>query len=186
VHTISRTLPGRALTAILVGAAVVLAACGGDSGEREAIAPPPLVVDCVQRVETLDNWPPEGWEERAVEAGPVAFVGLRDAVRQKSDDGRIRFEVPVLVDAEKQVTIAARTPGVDLGFGDVEDDVSAVTFKACPSWERNFDRPADVGPFTQFVGTIEADEPKCVELEVHVLGERKPVHERFGLGRECD
>jgi hypothetical protein len=187
VPTISRTLLGRALTALAVGAAVALSACSDDDPEtRKAIAPPPLVVDCVQRVDTnLEEWPPPGWEERSIEAGPVAFVGLRDAVDQKPEEGRVRFEVPVLVDAEKQVTVAARTPGVELGFGDQDENTEAVTFKACPSWERNFERPAEVGSFTQFVGTIESDEPACVEFDVHVLGESKPMRERFGLGRDC-
>jgi hypothetical protein len=84
------------------------------------------------------------------------------------------------------VTVRARTDGVTLGFGSEEADTSTVTFKGCPPFERSLGDGTQVGEFTQFVGSIEADGPKCVELDVEPHGEDDPETVRFGLGEECD
>jgi hypothetical protein len=167
--------------AVLAGAFALGRATGGEGGDNV-----PVVVDCVQRVETLDNWPHEGWEEQSIDTEAITFVGIRDAVREDAGDGGISTEIPVLVDAERQVTVRARTDGVTLGFGSEEADTRAVTFKACPPFERSLGDGTQVGPFTQFVGSIDADEPGCVELDVQVDGEDDAERVRFGLGRDCD
>jgi hypothetical protein len=61
-----------------------------------------------------------------------------------------------------------------------------VTFKGCPPFERSLGDGTQVGEFTQFVGTISAGEPTCVDLDVEVRGEGDPERVRFGLGEECD
>jgi hypothetical protein len=167
--------------AVLVGAFLLGRASGGDPAGDE-----PVVVDCVQRVETLDNWPHEGWEERSIDTEAITFVGIRDAAREEPGDDGIATEIPVLVDAERQVTVRAQTDGVTLGFGSEEADTRAVTFKACPPFERSLGDGTQVGPFTQFVGSVDADEPGCVELDVDVHGEDDAERVRFGLGQECD
>ena len=167
--------------AVLVGAFVLGRATGGDSAGDE-----PVVVDCVQRVETLENAEPEKLQEGAVDTEAVTFAGVDDAVRAQPEGGAVSIELPVLVAAEQQVTVRARTDGVTLGFGSEEADARAVTFKACPPFERSVESGKQVGEFTQFVGDIGADEPKCVELDVRVHGEDDAERVRFGLGQECD
>ena len=182
----ARRGPIRIAIAAALAAGLLLAAYalghsrGAPDADDEAV-----VVDCVQRVESLDKWPPEGWEARSVIAGPVALYGARDAAREEPDGDGISTEIPVLVDAEQQVTLTARSDDVRLGFGDEEADSRAVTFKACPAFEHAFGTNRKVGPFTQFVGTFSADEPTCVELDAHVFGEEDARRIRFGLGKEC-
>src|SRR4051794_554815 len=158
------------LAGLLVAAYALGHSAGGSSDEQ------PLVVDCVQRVATLDKWPPEGWEKDAVIAGPVAFYGARDAAREETKHGSVTSELPVLVAAERQATISVTSDDVKLGFGDGPANASAITLKACPSYYHEFGTNRKVGPFTQFVGDFKADEPTCAELDVRVLGEDTTRH----------
>jgi hypothetical protein len=168
--------------AVLIGAFVLGRVTGGD-GEADV----PVVVDCVQRVEPLENAEPEKLLEGAVDTEALTFVGVDAAARAQPEDGAISVEIPVLVAAEQQVTVSARTDGVTLGFGSEDADTRAVAFKACPSFERSLESGKQVGEFTQFVGSVRADEPTCVELDVRVHGEDDSERVRFGLGRgDCD
>jgi hypothetical protein len=169
------------LAGLLVAAYALGHSAGGSSDEQ------PVVIDCVQRVATLDKWPPAGWENDAVVAGPVAFVGAHDAAREQPKPGKgVTTELPVLVDAERQATITTGSDDVGLGFGDAKSGLHAVTLKACPSYYHEFGTNRKVGPFTQFVGDFHADEPTCVDLEIRVLGEDEARHAKFGLGKQCD
>ncbi|MEA2449141.1 MAG: hypothetical protein QOG63_1073 [Thermoleophilaceae bacterium] len=175
-----------ALLALLLAGLLVAAYALGHSNGGSGAAQP-VVVDCVQRVATLDKWPPAGWEKNAVIAGPVvAFVGAHDAEREEVKNGTVKTELPVLVDAERQATIQVSSGDVKLGFGDGPGSTDAVTLKACPAYYHEFGTNRKVGPFTQFIGDFEAKEPTCVELDVRVLGEADTRHVRFGLGKRCD
>jgi hypothetical protein len=169
---------------LLIALSVAAFAVGRSTGDSSADRP--VVIDCVQRDPTLDKWPPEGWEQNAVISGPVAFYGARDAQREEPKDGHVSTELPVLVDAEKQVTISSETDGVKLGFGEESKATTAVTLKACPAFEHEFGTSRRVGEFTQFVGDFTADEPTCMELDLSVYGEPDTRHVRFGLGKSCD
>jgi hypothetical protein len=119
-----RLVAAALIAAVLVVAGFLLGRSSGGGSDNTV----PVVVDCVQRVETLDNWPHQGWEERSIDTEAITFVGVLDAAREEEDDGRVATEIPVLVDAEQQVTVRARTDGVTLGFGSEEADTDAVTF----------------------------------------------------------
>jgi hypothetical protein len=176
--------------AIAAAGAIAFATTGDTAApQAETIisAPPPYVVDCVQRVEAPPTWPPPGWRRHAVRAGPVEFVGLRSYARQPVNrtDSSIGTETPALVRAERQVTIVARTPGLQVYWG---DGGRAVTLKACPRWQRSLDpHPGRrrVGRYTQFLGGFAADHPGCMEFDVYVYGRTAPYHRRFGLGTRC-
>jgi hypothetical protein len=165
----------------LLAAAFALGRSSSGAGDDQ-----PVVIDCVQRTLTIAKWPPEGWEKDAVIDGPVTFVGARNAERAETKGGRVTAELPVLVDAEKQVTIRADSDDVKMSFGDDPARAGAITLKACPSFEHEFGSRKTVGKYTQFSGDFEADEPTCVELEIQVYGEENTRHAKFGLGESCD
>jgi hypothetical protein len=179
---IMRLLLGLPLLGVLAMPAVA------GSPQAEISAPPPYVVDCVQRVESPPTWPPRGWRKHAVLAGPVAFFGLREQTRQPVNrtDRSIGTETPALVAAERQVTIVARTPGLRLYWG---DGGTAVTLKACPRRQRSFGfrltHRRFVGRHTQFLGGFAADHAGCMTFDVYVYGRAAPYHRRFGLGAPC-
>jgi hypothetical protein len=167
---------------------VLLAGCGSGAATRPArgFSPAPLVVDCTQRVETPRSWPPRGWRRDAVFAGPVAFFGLHSYANQEPmREGGIGTETPLLVPARRQVTVVVRTPGVHLLWGDFEGGRRAVTFKACPSWQRSLTGHGEVGRVTQFLGGFGADRPRCVAIHVYVFGRERPYKRRFALGHPC-
>jgi len=164
---------------LLAAAFAIGRTTGGSGGDA------PVVVDCVQRATTIAKWPSPGWQKDAIIDGPVTFVGARDAARQQPKDGHVTAELPVLVDAEKQVTIRAGD-GVTLGFGDDPAQTSAITLKACPRFEKEVGARKSVGRFTQFTGDFRADEPTCADLELDVLGEPDPRHVKLGIGKSCD
>jgi hypothetical protein len=179
---VKRTCAIAAVGAIAFGLMTAVAAPQSDLSGA-----PPYVVDCLQRVESPRDWPPPGWRRHAVKAGPIALFALRSAARAPvdRDDGSVGFETVALVRARRQVTLAVRTPGVELLWGDFHPR-RAITFKGCPAKQRSFGDPRHfVGRRTQFIGGVAAPAPVCVAIDIYVLGRRSPYHREFGLGTRC-
>jgi hypothetical protein len=117
------------------------------------------VVGCADRVEGPPGWPYAGWRPHAVIAGPIAFVGLRNAPGLS----------PALVRAGRRVTVIATTPGVEMVW---HRRAKGFTFQACP------------GRRTQFLGGFSADRRTCATIDVFA-GERY-FQRRFSLGKRCN
>jgi hypothetical protein len=177
------------ICAIAAAGAIALAAPTA-AIQADVTQSPPYVVDCVHRVEGPPHWPPRGWRQDAVLAGPVAFVGLRDYARQPAnrDDGSVGSKTVALVRADAQVTVVARAPGLRLRWGDFRAR-SAITFKACPARQRSLGfrltHRRFVGRHTQFIGGFSAPAPTCAAIDVYVLGRARPYRREFGFGRHC-
>jgi hypothetical protein len=176
------------LAAVPVAAALVTG-CGGqptEAGPKAAFHSPPLVVDCARRVETARGWPPADMRRQAVRAGPIDFPGLLAYAHQEPTlDGSVGTETAVRVRAEHQVTVAVRSRGVRLLWGNYEHGQAAVTFSACGPFEHRFSGRGNVGQYTLFQGGFHAPSPRCVAFDVYVFGRRRPYHRRFPLGHAC-
>jgi hypothetical protein len=137
-----------------------------------------------------------GWQERAVVAGHVAFVGIRGSYRPMRTDrfgpGRaMPLKVLVVVDpnAAPTVTIAARSRAyAALGYNAIRhngmgvplaDGTESVQYKACravPSRE-----PWNRG--TQFGGYFLVSGARCVHVDVATQG--KVLRRKLSFGARC-
>lgn len=130
-----------------------------------------------------------GWRERAVVAGPVAFVGMRDGY---TAGGPLPLKVLVVVDAKRvaTVTIGARSRAyAALGYNGVRHSgggriplsqgTRSVRFLACGTvasrepWNRG----------TQFGGYFLVDGRRCVHVEIASGGTILRRALRFGVPR---
>lgn len=130
-----------------------------------------------------------GWRERAVIAGPVAFVGMRDGY---ATGGPLPLKVLVVVDPQRvaTATIAARSRGyAALGYNGVRPSgagripvsrgTPSVRFQACDAvmsrepWNRG----------TQFGGYFLVRGRRCVHIVIKSRGKILPRVLRFGVPR---
>lgn len=135
-----------------------------------------------------------GWQERAVVAGHVAFVGLRNGYERWRPRGPGAWPLKVIVVADPNsaptVTIAERSRGhASLGYNEVRypggasvslsRGVESVRFEACrPSTARE---PWNRG--TQFGGVFLVSGRRCVHVEVATQGKVLRRVLRFGRPR---
>ena len=158
-----------------------------------AAAPWPPVRDC--RTSALGDLG-QGWQRRAVVAGPVAFVGLRQGYRsvpRASPRAAARVKALVVVQPRAIVTlsIAARSrrlaslayarPGLPDPPNPLSAGSTSVRFRACAHansgerWNRG----------TQFPGYFLLAGRGCVVVEVRVRGREGVIRRmlRFGATR---
>ena len=162
--------------ALLVLAAVIATpALAGD--------PEPFVRDCsTSQYGDLGR----GWRERAVVAGPLAFVGMRNGY---TSGGPLPLKVLVVVDPRRvaTVSISARSRSyAALGYNGVRHSggpvplsrgTTGVRFRACgaePSRE-----PWNRG--TQFGGYFLVSGRRCVHVEIASAGKIHRRTLRFGV-----
>jgi hypothetical protein len=168
--------------------AVVLALVVGApalADERE-----PYVRNCATRV--FGDLGP-GWQERAVVAGHIAFVGLKSGYERWRPGGPGAWPVKVLVvvdpNAAPTVTVAEHSRGyASLGYNQVRHNGRGVTldvgtasvrFEAChavlsrEAWNRG----------TQFAGYFLVSGRRCVYVEVATQGKILRRALRFGVPR---
>jgi hypothetical protein len=129
-----------------------------------------------------------GWQERAVVAGPLAFVGVKNGLASS----RFPQKILVVVEPNRAVTvaIAARSRSrAALGYNDIRQTGSgripltsgttAVRFQACGAvasravWNRG----------TQFPGYFLVNGPRCVHIEIRAGGKLIRRALRFGVTR---
>jgi hypothetical protein len=138
----------------------------------------------------------QGWQERAVVAGHVAFVGMRGSYRPMRTDRlgpglAMPLKVLVVVDpnAAPTVTIAARSRAyAALGYNAIRhngkgaplaDGTQSVQFKACHAvrsrelWNRG----------TQFGGYFLVAGARCVHIEVATQG--RVLRRTLSFGARC-
>ena len=123
----------------------------------------------------------QGWQERAIVAGHVSFVGLKNGYQRWRPGGPGGWPVKVLVvvdpNAAPTVTIAARSRGhASLGYNDIRHNgrgvpldrgTQSVRFEACrPNAARE---PWNRG--TQFAGYFLVSGRRCVYVDVHDRGQ---------------
>lgn len=172
----------RIVVALLVALVVAVPALAGD--------PDPYVRTCSSSAYGDLG---RGWRERAVVAGHVAFVGMKQSYTRWSWNEPAAWPAKVLVvvdpHARPTVSIAARSRGfAALGYNEIRHDGSgvelregttSVRFKACgvvrsrESWNRG----------TQFPGYFLVSRRGCVHVEVATQGRilRRVLH--FGVAR---
>ena len=163
---------------LVVALAVSAAALAAD--------PKPFVRDCsTSQYGDLGR----GWRERAVIAGPVAFVGMRDGY---ASGGPLPLKVLVVVDPRRvaTATIAARSRGyAALGYNGVRPSgegripvssgTRSVQFQACDAvmsrepWNRG----------TQFGAYFLVRGRRCVHIVIKSRGKIFPRVLRFGVPR---
>ena len=134
-----------------------------------------------------------GWQERAVVAGHIAFVSLKDGYARWRPQGTGAWPVKVLVvvdpNAAPTVTIAERSRGyAALGYNQIQHDgrgvrldrgTQSVRFEACravqsrESWNRG----------TQFPGYFLIARRGCVYVDVATQGKIIRRALRFGVSR---
>ena len=128
-----------------------------------------------------------GWRERAVVAGPVAFVGMRDGY---ASGGPLPLKVLVVVDPERvaTVTIGARSRGyAALGYNGIRHGgggriplsrgTRSVRFHACSAVRSR--EPWNRG--TQFGGYFLVAGRRCVHVEISSFGKILRRALRFGV-----
>jgi hypothetical protein len=114
----------------------------------------------------------------------------RRALERTAADGRgdhPPLELLVLLDAEHQVTVVVPA-GLELWAEGEPKRARAVTFQACPSWERRLGGRGRLGPRTHFGAGLVVPGARCVPLDLWVDGAAKPVRRwvSFGTrGRGC-
>jgi hypothetical protein len=126
-----------------------------------------------------------GWQKRAIVAGPLAFVGVKNGLASS------RFPQKILVVVEPNrvvtVTIAARSRArAALGYNEIQtrtgriplaSGTNAVRFEACAAvasravWNRG----------TQFPGYFLVNGPRCVHVEIRAGGKLIRRALRFGV-----
>jgi hypothetical protein len=133
------------------------------------------------------------WQERAVVAGHLAFVGLKDGYARWRPQGTGAWPVKVLVvvdaNAAPTVTIAERSRGyAALGYSDVrhngrgvplERGTQSVRFEACRAVQSR--EPWNRG--TQFPGYFLVARRGCVYVDVATQGKVIRRALRFGVPR---
>jgi hypothetical protein len=128
-----------------------------------------------------------GWEQRALRAGPIAFVGMARGV-SADDVARYNGMIKVLlaVDNGAVVTLRVATAdrsGVALDYTSpfasrrVAEGKPAMTFRACD--------PSNWRPHTQFNGSFIVDRARCAHLDVHVQGRVQPIPVAISFGAPC-
>jgi hypothetical protein len=155
--------------------------------------PPPYVRTCASsQFGDLGR----GWQERAVVAGHVAFVGIRGSYRPMRTDRlgpglAMPLKVLVVVDpnAAPTVTIAARSRAhAALGYNAIrhngmgvplEDGTQSIQFKACRAVRSR--EPWNRG--TQFGGYFLVRGARCVHVEVATQG--KLLRRKLSFGAPC-
>jgi hypothetical protein len=152
--------------------------------------PEPYVRDCEMSVFGDLG---QGWQERAIVAGHVSFVGLKSGYQRWRPGGPGGWPVKVLVvvdpNAAPTVTIAARSRGhASLGYNDIRHNgrgvpidrgTQSVRFEACrPNTARE---PWNRG--TQFAGYFLVSGRRCVHIEVATQGRIIRRALRFGVPR---
>jgi len=172
----------RVVVALLVALVVAVPAFADE--------PEPYVRNCNSQV-VGDLGP--GWQERAVIAGHVAFVGLKSGYQRWRPGGPGAWPVKVLVvvdpNAAPTVTIAARSRGrASLGYNQVRHNgrgvaldvgTTSVRFEACRAaasrepWNRG----------TQFAGYFLVSGRQCVYIDVATQGKIIRRALRFGVPR---
>ena len=166
-------------TALLfVGLAAALPALAGD--------PEPFVRDCsTSQYGDLGR----GWRERAVVAGPVAFVGMRDGY---ASGGPLPLKVLVVVEPRRvaTVTIGVRSRAyAALGYNGIRHSgggriplsrgTRSVRFQACgvvmsrEPWNRG----------SQFGGYFLVSGRRCIDVEIASGGKILRRALRFGVAR---
>jgi hypothetical protein len=129
-----------------------------------------------------------GWQKRAVVAGPLAFVGVRDGV----STSRRPHKILVVVEPNRvaTVTLAVRSRAyAALGYNRISHTGSgpiplargtqSVRFEACgvvmsrPLWNRG----------TQFPGYFLVSGRRCVQVEITAGGKTLRRTLRFGVTR---
>ena len=171
-----------AVVALLLALVVVVPALADE--------PEPFVRDCGKSVFGDLG---QGWQERAIVAGHVSFVGLKNGYQRWRPGGPGSWPVKVLVvvdpNAAPTVTVAARSRGhASLGYNDVRHNgrgvpldrgTQSVRFEACrpnaarESWNRG----------TQFAGYFLVSGRRCVYVDVHTEGRIIRRALRFGVPR---
>jgi hypothetical protein len=172
----------RTLVALVVGLVVAVPALADD--------PEPFVRDCSSSAYGDLG---RGWRERAVVAGHVAFVGMKQGYTRWRPPGPGAWPAKVLVVVDPHagpiVTIAARSRGfAALGYNGIRhvgngvqlgEGTTSVLFKACgvvrsrEPWNRG----------TQFPGYFLVARRGCVHIEVATQGRILRRALRFGVAR---
>jgi hypothetical protein len=134
-----------------------------------------------------------GWRERALVAGHVAFVGMKQGYVRYRPGGPGAWPVKVLVvvdpNAAPTVTIAARSRAyAALGYNGIRHDgngvplaegTTSVRFQACRAVRSR--EPWNRG--TQFAGYFLVSGRRCVHVEVATQGRILRRALRFGVAR---
>ncbi len=135
----------------------------------------------------------QGWQERAIVAGHVAFVGMKSGYGRYRPGGPGAWPVKVLVvvdpNAAPTVTIAARSRAhASLGYNSVRHNGRGVTldagtqsvrFEACRAARSR--EPWNRG--TQFGGYFLVEGRQCVYIEIATQGTIIRRALRFGVPR---
>lgn len=165
---------------------------GGDTRSRPALAKPPYVVDCFNRVETGRGFPPRGWRAHSVVAGPLGLYALRSNAAGHPEDyerpGGVPVESVAIVRRDQQVTLSippSEPPGVKLLWLPGFKGNTSITFSACPRWQHRFSGHGRVGRFTLFQGGLRVIGARCTRLEIWAYGRTRPVTRTVGFGRRC-
>lgn len=129
----------------------------------------------------------QGWRERAVVAGPLAFVGIKNGL----SPSRLPHKVLVVVDPSRvaTVTVAPRSRAfAALGYNEIRhngagvrvaEGTPSVRFRACGSvrsrapWNRG----------TQFGGYFLVQGRRCVHVDVATQG--KVLRRKLSFGARC-
>lgn len=135
----------------------------------------------------------KGWQDSAIVAGHVSFVGLKNGYQRWRPGGSGGWPLKVLVVADPNaaptVTIAERSRGhASLGYNDIRHNgrgvaldrgTQSVRFEACrPSAARE---PWNRG--TQFAGYFLVSGRRCVHIEVATQGKIIRRVLKFGVPR---
>lgn len=172
----------RAVVALLFGLLLAVPAFAG--------APEPYVADCSSSV--YGDLGRE-WKERALVAGNVAFVGMKDGYEEWRPPGPGSWPVKVLVvvepSAAARVTIAARSRDhAALGYNRIRHEgrgvplargTRGVVFRACrregsrEPWNRG----------TQFAGYFLVAGARCVHVDVATQG--RVLRRKLSFGARC-
>jgi len=172
----------RIVIALLLALVVAVPALADD--------PEPYVADCSTSVYGDLG---RGWRERALVAGHVAFVGMKDGYEHWRPPGPGSWPVKVLVvvdpNSAPTVTIAARSRDhAALGYNRIRHDgrgvplargTTSVVFRACRL--DRFREPWNRG--TQFAGYVLVSGRRCVHVDVATAG--KVLSRKLSFGARC-
>ena len=155
------------------------------------------MVDCESRIQLIPSREadriPASIRSSSVRAGPVMFVGARDRKDDESKPrrgGRLRFKVPIVVEAGAPVTVtlsaesqsnAVITVGLDRRPYEVRGP--SVELQPCRPNATVANRP--VGSSTPFAAGFRLNAPGCVRLEVQSAEASLPIVAELPLGAGC-
>jgi hypothetical protein len=148
------------------------------------IDPPPTARGCESSVYgTLGP----GWEQAALRAGPITFVGMARGVSAE-EVARSKGVMKVLVLVDNGAVVILRVADGDRGGVALEysppfaarrvaDGNPAMTFRACS--------PDGWRPHTQFNGSFIVDRARCAHLEVSIDGRPEQIPVALSFGAPC-